>query len=491
MGREWVQWGVAVYLVGSISWVGDRAFAQSTEEQRTQPTLDLLKPPPAIEEDLQPDTSDSPSTDPQLESEPSSEPQSPPETQTPPTKQPQKAEDKKKQPLPNQFPPNPLEITEPDPLIPYDYKQRPLTAKERKVLLDAANRLTLVGATKLQQGDIIGAFDAWNRELRFRRLLGPLAAEVVALGRVGDIAWSQTQQTQLRYITKRLDEILALTQTTEKQTDPKISAELSDPRRKILLLEALGFAYQQIRLPKVAATIYEQLLADARQKNDSTRIEAALITLAQLHVSWFNYADAAKAYAELLERVQARNDTFNEQIYLEQLVFIYEQDKQPEQAIAYEQKLIDFHRRMNDPKPIPALIVKIADNYRRLNQLDKAEATYQQAFQLAQPELQFAVAGDALKKLGDMYRENDRLESASRMYAFLVGVEQQAYNTYGVMDAYDQLGQVYVLRKEFPAAIAAFQRGLAIAQQLKVREDYFTQQIQKTAEAGGKEAVEE
>ncbi|NJP08099.1 MAG: tetratricopeptide repeat protein [Leptolyngbyaceae cyanobacterium RU_5_1] len=406
-------------------------------------------------------------------------------TQKPATQDSQKKPaNQRKQPPVDEFPPNPLEITEPDPLIPYDYKERPLTAQERKEIAAGADRLNATATAKLQKGDRIGAFADWNRELRFRRLLGSLPSEVLALGRVGDIAWRENEQPQIRYITQRLDEILA--QTQKPATEMVASKPgAGDIKNRNQLLEALGLAYQQVRLPKTAAGIYQQLLAEARQRNDSLKIEATLITLGQLHMSWFNYADAAKAYGELLDRAKARKDVYNTPIYLTQLAYIHEQAKQPEQAIPYQQQLVEFYQSLNDPKPIPALKVKIADNYRLIERLDLAEANYQLAYQLAQPLLQLAYAGDALKKLGEMYRANNRLPAAVRVYDFLVGVEQQAYNTYGVMNAYDQLGQVHLLQKEYPRAIAAFQRGLAIARQLKFREDYFNTQIQQASQQEG------
>lgn len=391
----------------------------------------------------------------------------------------------RKAPLPDKFPPNPLEITEPDPLIPYDYKDRPLTAQERKELTAAADRLALRGAAQFQQGDAIGAFASWNRELRLRRLAGPLAAEVRALGRVGDVAWRANDLTQLRYITQRLDNIWTLTKPSPDGSKPNRPQtrmdELAAIPDRAQLWQELGLAYQLVRLPKVAAQVYEELLADARRRDDAYQLEVTLIALGQVQMGWFDYAGASKTYQELLERSQARNDAFNEPIYLNQLAYIAEQDKQPEQAINYQEQLVNFYQRLNDPKPIPALKVKVADNYRRLKRLDQAEANYQLAYQLAQPQLQFAVAGDALRKLGDLYRENNRLEAALRMYSFLVLVEQQAYNTYGLMTAYDQLGQLYTQQKQYPAAIAAFQRGLEIARQLKNREDYFVSQIEKVS----------
>ncbi len=411
-----------------------------------------------------------------------------------PAPKPVTRESAQKKPLPpDQFPPNPLEITEPDPLIPYDYKERPLTAGERRELANAADRLTLVGATKLQQGDRVGAFAAWNRELRFRRLLGSLTSEVRALGRVGDVAWQQSDTTQLRYITQRLDAILAQAQIPASGTSGKITADsdqitdnssnASSPTltgsRRIALLDELGLAYQLVRLPKVAASIYDQILTDARQRNDSFKLESTLITLGQLNLAWFDYASAAKTYGELWQRSQARRDLFNTPIYLNQLAYIYDQAKQPAQVIPYLERLITFYQGTNNPQPIPALRTRIADHYQTLGRLDQAETNYQLAYSLAQAQQQYGAAGDALKKLAAMYRANNRLSSALKIYGFLVGIEQLAYNTYGVMNAYAEQGQIYLVQKQYPEAIAAFQQGLQVARSLKYQEDYFNTQIEK------------
>jgi len=416
---------------------------------------------------------------------PSNPPTTPTQPATPPTNRTPARSVKpepKKQPQPTQFPPNPLEISEPlDSLIPFDYKDRPLTADEREEISKAADRLAIIGVERLKVNDVPGSYEAWNQELRYRRVLGSLTDETRALGRVGDVAWGQNNQQQLRYITKRLDAIRLQTEVpiARLQNDRQASDELLNPAKRIALIEALGFAYQQVRLPKIAASLFEQVVADARQRDDNLRLEATLINLGQLHLGWFDYANAAKVYQELWQRSQARQDVFNEPIYLNRLVFIYEQSKKPRETIFYQQQLIEFYRKTNDPKPVPALITRIADNQRTLGQLDRAEANYQLAYKAATPQLQFADAGDALKKLGDMYRANKRLEAAERIYTFLVSVEQQAYNAYGMMDAFDQLGQLQAQQENFSGAIASFQSALEIARQLKFREDYFTVQIQK------------
>ncbi|MCY7394198.1 MAG: tetratricopeptide repeat protein, partial [Leptolyngbyaceae cyanobacterium CAN_BIN12] len=292
--------------------------------------------------------------------------------------------DKRKQPIAEEFPSNPLEITQPDPLIPYDYKNRPLTAQEIRQLRAGANRLAVIGATKLEQGDRVAAFNAWNRELRFRRLAGPLTEEVLTLGRVGDAAWRDSDTTQLRWVTKRLDEILAKAQTeqaaskgqlanpdrlsaletlspdlaldlelnqpskitenrtvsgqpqAQTQAPPVLSARqlldtldtnplavggvnaiaiLGNLNKEVSLLDALGFAYQQVRLPQTAVKVYQQLLAEARRRKDDFKLEATLITLGQLHLAWFDYGSAVQPYQELLARSRSRRDPINFPLY--------------------------------------------------------------------------------------------------------------------------------------------------------------------------------
>lgn len=379
----------------------------------------------------------------------------------------------------DEFPPNPLESTAPDPLLPQPIVPRPLSALERKQLAAALDALNNQAAVKLKQRGRVGAFDLWYRELRLRRSLGAVE-EVKALGRVGDIAWKENLTPDVRWITKRLDVILAQTQlptaTATPAANPVIPVSSGD---RLAVLEALGVAYQQVRLPKPAVSAYTQILTDAKQRHDEKKTDETLITLAQLHLNWLDYPNAIATYQELANRAKARGDRPNESIYLTQLAYSYEQAKQPAQAITTQQQLVALYQALPNPKLIPALKIKIADNYQLLAQPDQAEQNYQAAYQLAQPTLQLAYASEALQKLGALYRANDRLDAALKVFDYLVSLEQQSYNLYGMMNAYDQIGQIQRDRQQNQQALAAFQQGLGLAKQLKYRQDYFTAQIQK------------
>ena len=129
----------------------------------------------------------------------------------------------------DQFSPNPLEITTPDPLTP---ASESLSSTQRDELTAALEELNLEAVAKLQAGDGAGAFEIWFRELRLRRYLGP-AAEIAALSRVGSVAWSNGKNLELQLITKRL-------QAIQKEVKSQVPVNTE-------LLPALVAAFQQVR----------------------------------------------------------------------------------------------------------------------------------------------------------------------------------------------------------------------------------------------------
>ncbi|MCU0550861.1 MAG: hypothetical protein MUC48_16060 [Leptolyngbya sp. Prado105] len=380
------------------------------------------------------------------------------------------ADPPKKPQQPDKFLPNPLELTTPDPLLPGGLN-RPLSEPERQTLRKALDDLNTQAIAKLRAGDVPGSFEIWNRELRLRRALGFLE-EVQALGRVGDIAWRQNLNTQVRFITNRLSAI-------QTQVQRPLQNQVTLPDRA-QIFPALGIAFQQVRSPGLALNVYQQMLQEARTRKDVVAEVNLLNTIGQLHLSWFDYPPAIATYEELLKLARSRNDNANVVANLVQLAYTHEQAKQPTQAVTYQQQLIEIYQK-NPAQAIlvAALKIKQGDNFVASQQFEAAEKVYQDAFQLAQPLGQFAYASDALRKLGLLYRSNNRLDAALQVYNYLAGVQQQAYDTYGVMDAFDQIGQIQLQRNAPAEAAKAFQQGLEVAKQINYRVDYFTQQIQK------------
>jgi tetratricopeptide (TPR) repeat protein len=365
---------------------------------------------------------------------------------------------------PDAFPPNPIEITLPDPLQPTG----PLTEPNREPFIAALDELDAAATQQFQAGNRDAAFELWNREMRLRRYLGSIE-EVKALARFGSIAWESNNTQQVRYISQRL-------QTIQAQA-------LQQPNPSAVLTE-LGTAYVTIRAPQLALSAYQQLLEAARQRQDGILEFNTLNTIAQLHLDWFGYSQAAAVYQQLLQQAQQEADPVNQIAYLYQLAYVYDQAKQPSQAIPVLQELIQLYSQNPQPDLLARFQLQLADSYAAVDDGNSAELAYQSAYTTAQGRLQFGYAGQALRQLARLYRHLDRLDAAIQVYDFLTTFEQkQLVNAYNAMDAFDQLGQIYLLQAKYPEALSAFQRGQTLAQTLNVRMDYFAEQIRQAQSA--------
>lgn len=380
------------------------------------------------------------------------------------SKEPQEAADEK---LQEDVFVNPLEITTPDPLLPRPVVDRRLSSLERLYLTTALDELHQQAQASLQAGNRVGAFEIWNRELRLRRVLG-FQAEVEALGRVGAIAWSENQRIEVQVISQRL-------QTIQQQLQ-------FQPSIDIRLLQSLGQAYQQVRIPQQAVEVYEQILAVARRRQDPAATEETLRTIAELHLSWFDYPKAATTYEELLGLARAKGNSGNQIIYLQQLTYIYERARQYEQALAIKQQLASLYLNEKNYTKVPALRLEIGSDYESLNQLEEAFRNYQEAYSSAWSLQQYHLASDALRELIKLYRTQGQINEALEASKILLEAEQLTVDYYQMMNTYDQIGQIHMERGNYPEALAAFQKGLELAQQLKHQEAYFNQQISQASQ---------
>ena len=145
-----------------------------------------------------------------------------------------------------------------------------------------------------------------------------------------------------------------------------------------------------------------------------------------------------------------------------------------------KQQLLRIYQK--DPQlslSLPTLRLAIAKDYQALGQLQAAFENYQQAYTSAWSLQQYVLAGDALRKLISLYRAQGQIDAALQTSQILLEAEQRAANIYGMMTTYDQIGQLYLKLSKYSEALAAFQKGLELAQQLKYQETYFAGQIQQ------------
>ncbi len=380
---------------------------------------------------------------------------------------------------PDIFSPNPLESTEPDPLLPNPPTSGILSGEKREEFSQELDKLNIEAAALLGAGETTKAFETWNRELRLRRYLGK-AEELAALSRVAEIAWNNSQKLQVQWITKRL-EIL----------QPEIQEEEAP---NLELLQALGSAFNIVRAKDPAVEVYQQVIVEARKQEDVATLKQALTAIGEIYLNWLDYDNAAIAYEELLE-VQQQSDSeiseiettnppvssnFEKVSTLRQLAFIYNQGGKPLQAITAKERLVDFYEGQQNIIEVPEIKISIGGDYEELGRLNLASQYYQEAYSIAQSIQRFVTASDALENLAALYLSQDKKEAAIEIYKVQLLMDQQFVNVYGMMETYDRMGQVYAQLKAFGLAMSSFQRGLELSRQLGgYRESYFLQKLDK------------
>ncbi|MBF2079136.1 MAG: hypothetical protein IGR76_11610 [Synechococcales cyanobacterium T60_A2020_003] len=358
---------------------------------------------------------------------------------------------------------SPLELLEPDPLLPEPPVDRELTPQEQNALSVALDELSSQASTEYKRGNAEAAIELWLRVARLRRYLGP-KAEVQSLTELGEAAWQENRALVVSATTRRLEQI-------------EQEALLQSPPDYDLLL-SIAEGYEAMRARPQAVATYQILLERARQQQDGTEVKRILTAMGELQLAWFDYTGAATTYEELRRLSQETGDRRSELLALERLSTIYQESEEYELAIIAQNDLLGFYDNRQDRNKIPLLKITIAENYAAIGRPDLAATTYQEAFALAQENEQFGSASDALRGLASLYLTIDRLEDARIVYELLVDVERQSYSQYGMMFAYDRIGQIYRVQGSTYQAIAAFQQGLQLARDLKYKEDYFQEQIQ-------------
>lgn len=384
--------------------------------------------------------------------------------------------------LPNQFTPNPLlEKLITDPLLPTLSPNQSLSETQRQSLSNALEQLHLEAEDLWRRGKIWEAFTLWNRELQLRRYLGT-AAEIDALTRVGRVARIENQPLQLKWVTERLQIIQA--------------ELLSATQIDVLQLQALAIAFQEVRAKNPAIEVYQQLLTLARAQGNTTAEMAMIKAMGDWYLQWLDYSNAGIIYEQLLDLQQTYIPVSPEPILnnpqgnrppeppqiqsLRTLARIYEQQGKPLEAIAAQERLVDFYLTQQNLLKVPQLKLEIGQNYQELGQYRLAGQYYQETYSLALPIEQFAIASVALEKLAGLYRSQDKMEAALQIYQAQLAVEQRSYNVYGMMTTYDQIGEVFLALRAYPQALNAFKQGQELSRLLGgYHPEYFSDKINR------------
>lgn len=360
---------------------------------------------------------------------------------------------------------DPLQDRPRDPLLPTPIVDRPLSPLELLALEQALDELALEAEALSAAGENEAALESWMREVRLRRVLG-LDPELAAIDRVAQWLRETNATQEIQLLTARLAVIQA-----EFDID-----QASDRDR----LSAMADTYTTLGQVETAADLRRSLAEAALDRGDRPDHQAQLEALALIYDDWFYFPEAAATYGELVALAKAQGDEETQIAFLQRQIYNLEQGQDWNGALAGQQQLLRLYNAEEERWPLVAAVqTQMAQHQRTLGDLEGASRQYQTAYSNAIARQQFEVSAEALRGLASLYQDLGRLPDVDYLYQQLILVERQAMNAYGLMDTFDQLGQLYELAEDPQRARLAYEEGLILATQLRHRQDYFATQIQR------------
>ena len=348
---------------------------------------------------------------------------------------------------------NPLQVEQfDDPLLPNPPVIRPLSPLEKLRLEEALNKLNEQARRVYQQGKVEEAFTIWYRELRLRQKLDR-PTEIEALGRVGEVAWSENRSQDFRNIRERLRSIEREAQENNQQN----------------WLESIAKSYERMRELDGAIEQYQALLKTSPNPNP------ILEKIAQLHQAQFHYQEAANTYEKLLQ--ETGNNYLAQIEYLNKLSQLYEEAENYNKGSKIKERLIALYQQENKQQPLPNIMVSLGENYEQMEALDRASETYQEAFKLAWSQQKYSIASEALLNLGQLYHNDGNIETTLDIYEQLLIVQERSFDHYGLMMTYEKMGEIYRQRGQQQQALIAYEKALQLARSLSYQESYFQNKV--------------
>jgi tetratricopeptide (TPR) repeat protein len=361
---------------------------------------------------------------------------------------------------------DPLADNPRDPLLPTPLVDRPLSPLEQYTLEQDLNQLAREAEALAEADEPEAAKELWMREVRLRRVLG-IPAELEAIDRVAQWLRDTSATQELQLLSARLDQIL-----------PTLDPAQPQDREQ---LEAMANAYTTLGNVETAATLRRTLANAALDRGDRDEHRAQLEALVVLYADWFYFPEAAATYSELVALIQAEGEESDEELnfwvrQIENLEFA----QQFQSALEAQQQLLLRYRSEEALWPrMAALQYAMAQNHQRLGDVETASRQYQIAYTNAIGSQQLEVAAQTLNALASLYRQLEQWPDVDYLYQQLLTVERQALDAYGLMETFDQIGQLYEQSGNLDGARQAYQEGLALAKQINHRQDYFATQVDR------------
>jgi CHAT domain-containing protein/Flp pilus assembly protein TadD len=272
--------------------------------------------------------------------------------------------------------------------------------------------------------------------------------------RLNQLGIQQYQQGQFREALKTFEQVLA------------IAKQINDTVSEGRTLNNIGEVYRSLGQYAKALEFYQRALVIAKQIADTAGVGRTLNNIGEVYRNLGQYANALKFYQQALVIAKQIGDTALEGITLSNIGSAYQGLGQYAKALEFYQRALVIAKQIGDTALEGTTLSNIGLVYDSLGQYAKALEFYQQALVIAKQIGDTAGEGTTLSNIGAAYHGLGQNAKALEFYQQALAIRKQIGDTAGEGTTLNNIGLVYFNLGQYAKALEFYQQALAIAKQI-------------------------
>ena len=243
----------------------------------------------------------------------------------------------------------------------------------------------------------------------------------------------------------------------------KLIATAKDDTTKILLLDKLGYMYENSK-PDSAMQIAQQGIRLARKANFLKGEATCLNIEGVVFMEIGNYPKALSSFLSAMKLNEKRMDRFNIAANLDNIGTIYSYEGDYRQSVNFSKQAKTIEESIHNDNLLSYNLIGLGDTYEKLNMLDSARIYTQQGYELALKLKNLDLIGVATNNLGNIYSKTHNTHVALDYYRTALPYFKKmddndgfCESTLGMAKLFKQLGQqdsgFYYAKKSMAAGV--------------------------------------
>ena len=276
--------------------------------------------------------------------------------------------------------------------------------------LDRGFKLVIEARELQKQGEFTQALELFQKAIAVFQKEGDLYSEARTYNFVGNIYLELNKLDKAIATYQEAFKIISKIQPKDNKANIQVRID------EALILQNLGFAFNQANNWQKSIEIYEQALVRSRTIKDQFREATILNNIGQIYVAVGKFSLGIEALQQALVIHQSYNDLKNAGAVLLNIGFAYRRLGQFEKALDFYRQALTAANKSGDRKVETSILNNIAGINRSLGKYPQALAEYKASLELSQKLKLPRQAALTLNNIGAVYKELGQYDNALQYF---------------------------------------------------------------------------